>query len=254
MPKASPTKKARSRPATRASKAAKPAKKAAQPATARLTTGAKASKSAAKKASAVAPETTRPAAQKKASPLAKARAKTPAGASPPAKKASRGADPNAAWWKVLEAAWKEVAPEHKATRKKMAANKASEDDYEEVGSALEEVVSALQARFDELSAPALLEVDRALERVLYQLDRQDIQEVTDGSDDGFLYCRGFLAAMGREYVEAVLKDPSVARVDCENGDVGYLPFHTYKRRFGKVPANGQGISRESCSNPEGWAE
>ncbi len=40
--------------------------------------------------------------------------------------------------------------------------------------------------------------DRMLERKLplYNVDRQEIQEVTDGSDDGFLYARGFIVALG----------------------------------------------------------
>jgi hypothetical protein len=33
-----------------------------------------------------------------------------------------------------------------------------------------------------------------LERTLYDIDRADIQAVTDGSDDGFLYARGFVVA------------------------------------------------------------
>lgn len=222
------------------------------------TTKPAAKKTAAKKASTPAAKNvskptvnkaTKPAAKKTTRPASKKVSK------PASKKASKkaGGDPNAAWWMVLEAAWKEVAPEHQATRANMAANEASEDDYERVGEALEEVVEALKVRFEEMDAPALLEVDRALERVLYQLDQQEIQEVTDGSDDGFLYCRGFIAGVGQAYVAAVLEDPSVARVDCEIGDICYLPFHVYEARFGKMPRNQGGISRESCSNPEGWA-
>jgi hypothetical protein len=41
-----------------------------------------------------------------------------------------------------------------------------------------------------LSSAELTDVDRVLERRLYDIDREDIRALTDGSDDGFLYCRG----------------------------------------------------------------
>ena len=49
-----------------------------------------------------------------------------------------------------------------------------------------------------------------LERKLYDIDRADIHERTDGSDDGFLYCRGFIVGMGQRYYEAVRTNPDVA--------------------------------------------
>ena len=194
------------------------------------------------------------AAARASKPAARTRASAKGRQPAASKPASKTGDVNAAWWSVLEAAWKTAAPELKATRAKMAANEASDDDYDAIEEALEGVVSELSAAFEELDAPALLEVDRALERVLHSLDRQEIQEVTDGSDDGFLYCRGFIAAISKEYVEAVLEDPNVARVDRENGDIAYLPFHAYTNRFGKMPRNETGISRESCTNADGWAD
>ena len=53
------------------------------------------------------------------------------------------------------------------------------------------VVPALQAALDLLPKDELLQFDRILERKLYDIDRSEIHEYTDGSDDGFLYCRGF---------------------------------------------------------------
>jgi hypothetical protein len=47
-----------------------------------------------------------------------------------------------------------------------------------------------------------------LGEVVEQLDRDDIHDVTDGSDDGFLYARLRIVSRGREYYEAVLANPS----------------------------------------------
>ena len=113
-----------------------------------------------------------------------------------------------------------------------------------------EVVAALQKRLNSLSAEELLAFDRILERKLYDIDRADIHEYTDGSDDGFLYCRGFIVAIGREYYEAVRANPSVAICDAECEEMCYLSWNLYRKKFGEMPRSG--ISRESNSNTEGW--
>ena len=77
------------------------------------------------------------------------------------------------------------------------------------------MVAALRTQLDRLSAADLLAFDRILERKQYDIDRQEVQEHTDGSDDGFLYARGFIVAAGRGYYDAVNADPSVALTDLE---------------------------------------
>ena len=52
----------------------------------------------------------------------------------------------------------------------------------------------------ELPGGELTSLDRVLERKLYDIDRADVQAVTDGSEDGFLYARGFIVAMGRDFI------------------------------------------------------
>jgi hypothetical protein len=113
-----------------------------------------------------------------------------------------------------------------------------------------EVVPALQEQLAGLPAAELLAFDRILERKLYDIDRADIHEQTDGSDDGFLYCRGFIVGMGRGYYEAVRANPDRAVVDAECQAMCYLPWHLYRERFGEVPPSG--ISRETQSNQAGW--
>jgi hypothetical protein len=98
-----------------------------------------------------------------------------------------------------------------------------------------------------------LSLDRVLERKLHDIDRADIQAVTDGSDDGFLYARGFIVAMGRNFYDAVASDPQVAVRDAECEEMCYFFAHLYRERFGEFSDTGSGISRESCSNATGWA-
>src|SRR3982751_1746731 len=112
--------------------------------------------------------------------------------------------------------------------------------------ALEEVIPALRESLEQLPSPELLAFDRILERKLYDIDRSEIQEHTDGSDDGFLYCRGFIVAAGKAYYDAVNTDPSRAMMDLECEDLCYLSARVYLKKFGEMPDSG--ISRESVSN------
>jgi hypothetical protein len=105
----------------------------------------------------------------------------------------------------------------------------------------------------ELPGGELTSLDRVLERKLYDIDRADIQAVTDGSEDGFLYARGFIVAMGRDFYDAVASDPEAAVLDAECEEMCYFFAHLYRDRFGEFPETGSGVSRESCSNATGWA-
>ena len=153
------------------------------------------------------------------------------------------------FWSLIEAAWQTVGGKVPA-RKKMAAGKLSEDKAEAIVEALDDVMPALRGLLDDLTAPELLEFDRILERKLFAIDRAEVQEHTDGSDDGFLYARGFIVAVGAGYYEAVHANPSVSLMDLECEEMCYLSWHLYQKKFGEMPASE--ISRESCSNKEGW--
>jgi hypothetical protein len=155
------------------------------------------------------------------------------------------------FWSMIETAWGTVDGEVKS-RQRLAEGRLSEDGAYSLQEALEEnVVLALQEELAGLRAQELLAFDRILERKLYDIDRADIHERTDGSDDGFLYCRGFIVGMGRAYYEAVRANPDMAVVDAECGAMCYLSWHLYHERFGEMPPSG--ISRETQSNTAGWA-
>lgn len=155
------------------------------------------------------------------------------------------------FWSLIEQAWQSIGGKDK-TRTKLAEGNLDEEKAEKIVGWLDKVVPALEKLLDDLSQEELLAFDRILERKLYDIDRMDIQEFTDGSDDGFLYARGFIVACGKAYYDAVNMDPSRALMDFECEDLCYLPHRIHERKFGPVPASS--ISRESCSNDAGWPD
>lgn len=153
------------------------------------------------------------------------------------------------FWLIIEEAWGTVGG-WKEERKKLADGRLPDDKLSDLVGALDEVIPALRARLQSLSQDDLLAFDRILERKLWDIDRAEIQEVTDGSDDGFLYARGFIVAAGRDFYDSVNVKPSRAIMDVECEDMCYLSFHVYQERFGDMPRSN--ITRESASNPAGW--
>jgi Protein of unknown function (DUF4240) len=155
----------------------------------------------------------------------------------------------ARFWTVIETAWKADGGKLGA-RRKLAEGKLSEEKAEDLIESLGVVLGALRSQLDDLTSEELLEFDRILERKLYDIDRAEIQEHTDGSDDGFLYARGFIVIAGKAYYDAVNANPSTAMMDMECEEMCYISSHLYEEKYGDIPPSG--ISRESCSNKAAW--
>lgn len=155
------------------------------------------------------------------------------------------------FWNLIESAWGRVGPELSARR---AALRSRGDDGEAYAleAYVDKFLDHLRILSVALSSEELTSLDRVLERKLYDIDRADIHEVTDGSDDGFLYCRGFIVAMGETFYRAVAADPTIAVLDAECERMCYFFAHLHNERFGGYPQTGSGISRESTSNTAGW--
>jgi len=157
------------------------------------------------------------------------------------------------FWALLEAAWAPLSAETNLARRELSIRPlGAETDVEGLEEALEGFLDNVAAGCRGLSGEELTDLDRVLERKLYDLDREDIQAVTEGSDDGFLYARGFVVAMGQAYYDAVAAEPRLAVLDAECEDMCYFVAHLHQEQFGAFPATGSGISRESCSNLSGW--
>lgn len=155
------------------------------------------------------------------------------------------------FWKLIDDAWKETTGQK--ARKKLATGRLSDEQVEELHDALGEFIPALEAALNDLAQKDLLAFDRILERKLYDLDRAEVQEYTDGSDDGFMYRRGFIVAAGREYFDKVNAKPSAVteeKMDLECEEMCYISRHLYEDQYGDMPDSG--IARETGSNKAGW--
>ncbi|MBM0275061.1 DUF4240 domain-containing protein [Micromonospora sp. STR1s_6] len=159
-------------------------------------------------------------------------------------------------WALIESAWAGLGAEPLALRQAILQRDPADDDDEDGPSyAIEGWLDPLLDRLGQLAAELtrqeLTDLDRVVERKLHEIDREDIHEVTDGSDDGFLYCRGFIVALGQAYYEAVRADPTMALPDAECEGICYLFAHLHNDRFGSWPETGSGISREPVRPDDG---
>ena len=153
------------------------------------------------------------------------------------------------FWSLIEAAWPKT---EQATQIKDLIATGAVEDSDELQQFLGGVLANLSADLEKLSADELLACDRILERKLYEIDREAIHDYTDGSDDGFLYARGFIIIAGKDYYELVNSDPSKAMMDVWFEDLCYYPWHMYRRKYGEMPRSG--LSRETGSNKSGWRQ
>ena len=175
-------------------------------------------------------------------------------------KATKGILPTPAeearFWSLLEDAWATQGKEVNDVRLALASrDPENEADTARLEGALQGMLESLRAAFAFADFPReeLVAMDRVIERKLYEIDREDVHEFTDGSDDGFLYARGFIVAMGKTFFDAVSKSPELAVMDAECEELCYLAAHVHEERFGEYPENGSEISRETASNPDGWS-
>jgi hypothetical protein len=167
-----------------------------------------------------------------------------------------GAEDEARLWSLLEQAWSRVDDAANLARRSLASRAPGTDgdaDLLVVDAAADDFLEALKELCEGMSADELTDLDRVVERKLYDIDRADIHAVTDGSDDGFLYARGLVVALGRDYYAAVAADPRMAVLDGELEGMCYFFAHLHDEKYGAWPKTGSGISRESCSNPTGWS-
>ncbi|GAA3392827.1 hypothetical protein [Cryptosporangium minutisporangium] len=162
----------------------------------------------------------------------------------------------ARFWELIESAWAacgpDVAPLREALVARDPALDGDADGLYALDAWLDHFLANLRRLSAGLSSAELTDLDRVAERKLHDLDRDEIHEHTDGSDDGFLYCRGFIVAVGREFYLAVNTDPSLAVLDADCEQMCYFFARLHAERFGNYPDTGSGISRESGTNPNGW--
>lgn len=157
------------------------------------------------------------------------------------------------FWEIIELSWTD-SPKLEKKRAKALKNN-DEELLEELSEGLEEtILENYNKRLLALSKDDLTKFIHILEERLYNIDREKIQEYTDGSDDGFLYCRCFILGMGQEYYNSIDKDPSKATMDLEAESFGFSAYQQYEEKFGEEFDRYSIHSIESCSNTNGWQQ
>ncbi len=156
------------------------------------------------------------------------------------------------FWEIIESAW---AASPKLDKKRVTALKTNDEELlQELSEELQETILENYTKLlSTLSKDDLTKFIHTLEERLYKIDREEIHEYTDGSDDGFLYCRCFVLGMGENYYNMVDKDPSKATMDLEAESFGFSAYEVYKEKFGEEFDRNSLHCIESCSNKNGWS-
>ncbi|MEO8532994.1 MAG: DUF4240 domain-containing protein [Flavobacterium sp.] len=157
------------------------------------------------------------------------------------------------FWEIIELSW---ADSPKLDKLRINALKSNDFEIlEDLSGELESsILKNYSKRLFTLNKEDLTKFIHILEERLYNIDREEIQEYTDGSDDGFLYCRCFILGMGQKYYNMIDKDPSKAAMDLEAESFGFSAYTTYEEKFGEEFDRYTHHSIESCSNDEGWIQ
>lgn len=155
------------------------------------------------------------------------------------------------FWGTIELSWAD-SPEIYEKR----ANALETNDSE----LLEELVTATDGKVLENYITRLGACDKdtltkfihILEEKLFKIDRKEIHEYTDGSDDGFLYFRCFIVAMGEQYYKMIDENPSKASIELDAEIFGFSAYDIYEDKFGEEFKRNSIHCIESCSNEKGW--
>lgn len=104
-------------------------------------------------------------------------------------------------WDLAGAAWAPLGAEISKVRHALSARSpgGQVDGLAVLTGVGEAFAASLTAQCRELADAELAALDRVTERKLYDIDSAVLQTVTGGSQDGFLYARGFIVAMGRRF-------------------------------------------------------
>ncbi len=157
------------------------------------------------------------------------------------------------FWEIIELSW---ADSPKLDKKRAKALKSNDEELlEELSEELEEtILENYNKRLLALDKDELTKFIHILEERIYNIDRQEIHEYTDGSDDGFLYCRCFIVGMGQNYYDMIDKNPSKATLDLEAESFGFSAYKQYEEKFEEEFDRYSIHSMESSSNQNGWKE
>lgn len=155
------------------------------------------------------------------------------------------------FWQIIESAWTDFPSLNQQRLQAVEDN--DEEALQELSEALEnEVFDSFKHKIRELNQENLTKFIHILEEKIYNIDRAEIQEYTDGSDDGFLYCRCFILAMGQAYYDMIDNSPEKASMDLEAESFVFSIYKVYEEKYGEAFDLYATHCMETGSNHKGW--
>ena len=157
------------------------------------------------------------------------------------------------FWEIIELSWTDSTDLYKLRAFALKHN--DEEILNELSVRIEDtILENYKNRLFALNKVELTKFIHILEERLYNIDREDIQEYTDGSEDGFLYARCFILAMGQQYYTLVDNFPSKATMNLEAELFGFSAYGIFEEKFGEEFVRNSICNTESCSNQKGWSK
>ncbi|PUZ29224.1 hypothetical protein DCC81_07100 [Chitinophaga parva] len=157
----------------------------------------------------------------------------------------------ALFWQLIEASWTDSPEDNEDRIDALETN--DEDELLELADTMSDVIMHnYRRRLGELDKPSMAAFLRILEVKMYELDRKEIHDHLDGSDDGFVYARGFVIFMGEEYFNKINEDPSQGTFDTRCEEFVFEGYSIYEEKFEEPFERYQVCSVETGSNKEGW--
>jgi len=155
------------------------------------------------------------------------------------------------FWSIIEATWSKIPTLH--IIRAIAIKTNDKELLKELSSAMEtQILPHYKEALAKLDKASLTSFIRFQEAKLYQIDRQEVHQYTNGSNDGFLYCRCFILGMGEAYYNMIDKHPQKATVELEAENFGFQAYWLFEEKFGQTFDRNAVHSIESCSNEEKW--
>lgn len=163
------------------------------------------------------------------------------------------------FWDLIEDAWV-LHEKGNMIRLSIIKRGSKEQELKKAGQILnEKVIPSLLEILESLSKSDLAEFNKILIIKLYDIDRLDVHKYIGGSDDGFLYNRGFVIGMGEDFYYKIYSDPIKATNDNFSWDFAglsaydlcFMARNLYRELYDEEPPE-TGVSMESYSNKTAW--
>ena len=149
------------------------------------------------------------------------------------------------FWEWVETAW--TATEHGHRVRAGIVDGEIADVYH----ALLPTITALAGVVDGFTVEGLRIFCSEFDRLMYQLDREDLAHHIEYGDDGFMDARATIIVLGEAHYRAVAADFTRARKQVGVEKALYVGMKAWEKRFGTLPPR-FGFSPTTGSNPDGW--